>query len=70
MPETAIITKENKEKVEKLKYVDYEDYIKNTYTKIDERLITGNVISNENYTVAVNQKGIGVSKYKDIYINR
>ena len=30
MPETAIITKENKEKIEKLKYVDYEDYIKDT----------------------------------------
>ena len=69
-PEKYIITKEEKEKVEKLKYIDYEDYIKNTYTKIDERLITGNVISNENYTIAINQKGIGVSKYKDIYINR
>ena len=72
-PEKYIITKEEKEekeKVEKLKYIDYEDYIKNTYTKIDERLITGNVISNENYTIAMNQKGIGVSKYKDIYINR
>ena len=33
MPETAIITKENKEKVEKLKYVDYEDYIQDTYKK-------------------------------------
>lgn len=33
MPETAIITKENKEKVEKFKYVDYEDYIQDTYKK-------------------------------------
>ena len=70
MPEKFIITKENKEKVEKLKYTDYEDYIQNTYTKIDERLVTGNVISNENYVVAMNQKGEGVSKYKDIYVNR
>ena len=70
MPETAIITKENKEKVEKLKYVDYEDYIKDTYKKIDERLIRGNVISNEGYFIAMNQKGEGLSKYKDIYINR
>lgn len=69
MPEKAIITKEDKEKVEKLKYKDYEDYIVRTYTKIDERLITGNVISNENYMVAMNQKGDGVSKYKNIYIN-
>ena len=70
MPETAIITKENKEKVEKLKYVDYEDYIEDTYQKIDYRLIRGNVISNENYFIAMNQKGEGLSKYKDIYINR
>ena len=70
MPEFSIITKENKEKIEKLKYTDYENYIQTTYTNIDERLITGNVISNENYVVAQNQKGQGVSKYKDIYINR
>lgn len=70
MPESSIITKENKEKVEKLKYTDYENYIQTTYTNIDERLVTGNVISNENYVVAQNQKGQGVSKYKDIYINR
>ena len=69
MPEKAIITKEDKEKVEKLKYKDYEDYIVRTYTKIDEKLITGNVISNENYMIAMNQKGEGVSKYKNIYIN-
>ena len=69
MPEKAIITKEDKEKVEKLKYKDYEDYIVRNYTKIDERIITGNVISNENYMIAMNQKGEGVSKYKNIYIN-
>ena len=70
MPETAIITKEKKEKVEKLKYKDYEDYIITTYNKIDERLITGNVISSEDYVIAMNEKGEGISKYKDIYINR
>ena len=69
-PNKFIITKEDKEKIEKLKYTDYEDYVTNTFTKIDERLITGNVISNENYTVAINQKGIGFSKFNDIYINR
>ena len=69
-PEKYIVTKEDKEKVEKLKYTDYESYITNTYTKIDERLVAGNVISNENYTVAISQKGEGFSKYKDIYINR
>lgn len=70
MPETAIIAKEKKEKVEKLKYKDYENYIQTTYKKIDERLLTGNFVSNENYVIAMNQKGQGVSKYKDFYINR
>ena len=41
MPESAIITKENKEKIEKPKYQDYEDYNITTYNKIDERLIRG-----------------------------
>ena len=70
MPEKFIITKENKEKIEKLKYKDYENYIVNTYNKINEKIIRGNVIANENYTIAINQKGEGISKYKDIYINR
>ncbi len=70
MPETAIITKENKEKVEKLKYKDYEDYVEDTYKKIDNKLIRGDLISSGNYSIAMNQKGEGISKYKDIYINR
>ena len=70
MPETSIITKEEKEKPEKLKNLDYDNYIEVKYDKINENLIRGNVISNEKYTVAINQKGIGVSQYKDIYINK
>ena len=70
MPEMGVTTKEEKEKVEKLRYKDYEDYIKLVFNKIDERLITGNIISSEDYVIAMNQKGEGVSKYKDIYINR
>ena len=70
MPEKYIITKESKEKPEKLKYKDYENYSTIVYNKIDDRLIRGNVISNANYTIAINQKGEGVSKYKDYYINR
>ncbi len=70
IPEKVIITKENKEKVEKPKYFDYENYTKQTYRKIDTRIVKGNVISNEDYTVAMNQYGMGFSKYKDIYINR
>ena len=48
MPESFIITKENKEKIEKLKYKDYENYTINVYNKIDEKLIRENIISNEN----------------------
>ena len=70
MPEKFIITKESKEKPEELKYKDYENYSKVVYSKIDERLIRGNVISNAKYTVAINQKGEGFSKYKNYYINR
>ena len=70
MPETSIITKENKEKVEKLKIKDYENYTQNIFTKIENGLIRSNVISNENYMVAMDQRGRGISKYKDIYINR
>ena len=70
MPESFIITKENKEKVEKLKYKDYENYSERVFTKVDERLIEGNIISNANYTVAINQKGEGISQYNDICINR
>ena len=45
---------------------------KNVYeqNKIDERLIRGNVIANEDYFIAMNQKGEGASKYKNILINR
>ena len=70
MPETFIVTKEEKEIPPKLKYQDYENYVEVQYNKVNENLIRGNVIANENYMVAINQKGEGFSKYKDIYINR
>lgn len=70
MPENVIITKETKEKVEKIKYKDYENYSERIYKKINNELNNCNIISNENYTVCVNEKGEGFSKYKNIYINR
>ena len=70
MPEKYIITKEAKEKPETIKYTDYENYSKVVYDKIDERLIRGNVISNANYMVAINQKGEGYSRFKNYNINR
>ena len=65
-----ITTKETKEQVEKIKYKDYENYTEQVITKIDSPIIRSNVISNENYTIAMNQKGEGFSKYKNIYVNR
>ena len=70
MPETFIVTKEEKETPQKLKYQDYENYAEAVYDKLDENLIRSNIISNENYISCINQKGQGFSKYKDIYINR
>ena len=70
MPENVIITKEQKEKVEKIKNVDYETYRVREYTKAYDKLNNINVISNESYTVVIDQKGDGYSKYKDIAINR
>ena len=70
IPETFIVTKENKEKPEKIKYQDYENYSVREYNKIDERIERGNVIGNEKYVVAIDQNGNGVSKFEERYINR
>ena len=69
MPETYIVTKEEKEKPEKLKYMDYENYSIITLKK-DEKLNRSNIISNGKYTIGINNKGQGFSKLDDIYINR
>ncbi len=70
MPEKMLITKEKKEKIEKMRYNGYDSYEENVYTKINENLIPANVISNENYSLIINAKGEGYSTYKDISINR
>ncbi len=70
IPETFITTKETKERVEKIKYTDYENYTEQVITKLDSPITRSNVISNEDYTIAINQNGEGFSKWKDIYINR
>ncbi|MFR2533778.1 MAG: GH36-type glycosyl hydrolase domain-containing protein [Clostridia bacterium] len=70
MPESMIVTKEQKEKPMKIKYKDYEDYTQRVYTKIHEKLNPINAISNENYLIVMDQKGQGYSQYKDIQINR
>ena len=70
MPENVILTKEKKEKPKKVIYNDDEVYTERVYTKLNEKLPISNVISNSNYTIIMNNKGEGVSKYKDIIINR
>jgi len=70
MPENVLITKEKKEKIEKIKNIDYEAYSVREYSKISEDLNNINVISNDNYTIVIDQKGKGYSKYGDILINR
>ena len=70
MPENVIITKEQKEKVEKVKTIDYETYAVREYNKPYDKLNNINIISNEDYSVIIDQKGNGYSKYKDIVINR
>ena len=45
-------------------------YLVRNYNKINEDLNRSNVISNEDYTIVMDQKGEGYSKYKDILINR
>lgn len=70
MPENVIITKEKKERVEKIKYLAEEVYTERMQDKVSRELPVSNVISNNNYTVVMGDKGNGYSKYKDIIINR
>lgn len=70
MPEDVIITKEKKEKIQKLKNIDYENYTERVFTKLNPCLNNFNVIANDNYTIAINEKGEGFSKYNDILVNR
>lgn len=70
MPEDVIITKEKKEKIEKLKTIDYENYTTRIYTKLNENLNNFNTISNEDYTICMNERGEGFSKYKNQLVNR
>ncbi len=70
MPENIIITKEEKEKVEKMKYVDDQSYTQKEITKPVSKLPQMNVLANENYTIVTDSKGQGYSKYGDILIHR
>ncbi len=70
MPEDVIITKEKKEKPAKPKSIDYQSYSEKVFTKLNNNINNFNIISNENYTICVNERAEGFSKYKDILVNR
>ena len=70
MPQKAIVTKEKKEKIEKLKIIDYQNYSERVYTKVNKDIPISNVISNGNYMSLSLVDGQGYSKYKNILINK
>ena len=70
MPENLVITKERKEKIEKVKYLGYDHYAERVYTKINPNIENGNIISNEKYCTFINDKGEGFSKFKNVIVNR
>jgi len=70
MPENIIITKEKKEKVEKIKYNNYDFYSEKTFNKISNNLDKYNLIANKNYSIVTDEKGNGYSKYNNILVNR
>jgi len=70
MPKKAIVTKEKKEKIEKLKPKDYQNYVETVFSNPNIGLKRGNAISNGTYTIYTLDDGTGFSKYKEILINR
>ena len=70
MPENVIITKEKKEKVEKIKYNNYDFYSEKTFNKVGNNLEKYNLIANKDYTIVMDEKGNGFSRYKNILVNR
>ena len=70
MPENRIITKEEKVKPNKIKYEDYQNYAQRIYNKTNQSLPTYNVLANDNYSITMDVKGEGYSKYKNYIINR
>lgn len=70
VPEKRIITKEDKIKPEKIKYKDYENYAQRTIDKENIDIEQVNVLANEEYSIVMNQKGQGYSKYKNYMVNK
>ena len=70
MPDNVIITKEKKEHIEKIKYLNYDYYSERVFDKmssVDEKY---NLISNNKYSILIDGNGNGYSKYNGYLINR
>ncbi|MBR6033598.1 MAG: hypothetical protein IKP28_02510 [Clostridia bacterium] len=70
MPQLAVLTKEKKERIEKIHVDDYETYSQRVYTKPNPNINRTNVISSDNYTIFMDEFGKGFSKYNNLLINR
>ena len=70
MPNDVIITKEKKEKIEKIKYTDYNYYAGRFFNEKQDDINEYNVISNNDYSILIDKHGNGYSKYKERMINR
>lgn len=70
MPDNVIITKEEKERIEKIKYIEYSYYCERVFDKKNSEINEYNLISNNEYSVLIDKFGNGYSKYKDFFVNR
>ena len=69
MPNSIMISKNSNDKLRKQKYVN-EFYDKDIIYRKNEVFNRVNVISSDDYSIVVDTQGRGISKYKDIQINR
>jgi len=70
MPENVIITKKKKKKVNKIKYSNCNYYYEKNINKLNSNIENYNLISNTDYSIIIDDKGNGYSRYKDILVNR
>ena len=69
MPSKIILTKEKKEKPEKIKLKNITNYKERIFDKEQKDEKSINVIANSNYMICIDTEGKGYSKYKNKLIN-
>ena len=67
VPQNVVYTKEKKEKVNVLKYKDYEELNELVIHKAEGNV---NICANDKYTLLINDFGEGYSKLNDIYLTK